>query len=314
MIRSEVGGSNWIDMQTLMAIQDLPWRARTVVDGLGSGLHRSPLHGFSVEFSEYRPFSEGDDPRTIDWKLVARSDRFYVKKYEDETNRRCYLVVDQSRSMAYGSLAYTKLDFARTLAATLSLHLIRQRDAVGLLTFGADVGEMLTARFRHGQWKRILGMLEGPASGDRTDLVKPLTEVAKLVSKRSLVLILSDFLVPIEPLLQPLSFLSARQHDVVLMRILDPNEVRFQADRPVMVQDLETRQERFVDPAAAQEHYANRFSEHARQLKDTAESLGIAFETFLTNEPLDAAMFRFLSQRQKNGASRPKLRNDRGAT
>ena len=119
----------WIDMSAIMRIENLQWRAKSIVDGFHNGLHRSPKHGFSVEFSEYRPFSLGDDPRTIDWKLFARSDRYYIKKFEDETNRRCYLVVDQSKSMQYRSLDYSKLEYARTLAATLAYYWTLQRDA-----------------------------------------------------------------------------------------------------------------------------------------------------------------------------------------
>ncbi|MFN9604571.1 MAG: DUF58 domain-containing protein [Planctomycetota bacterium] len=294
----------WIDMPTLMAIQDLPWRARTLVDGLTAGLHRSPLHGFSVEFSEYRPFSPGDDPRTIDWKLYARSDRYYVKKFEDETNRRCYLVVDQSRSMQYGSIAYTKHDYARTLGATLSLHLIRQRDAVGLLTFDASVKEVVTARYRHGQRRRILGLLDRQPSGNRTDLSQPLSEVAQLVSQRSLVLILSDFLVPVESLRIPLGLLRARRHEVVLMRILDPREIDFQLDGPAMVRDAESQREIFVDPNQAKELYRQRFAEHELGLRSLCESSGIAMETLRTDLPMDRALVRFLSKQQRSGAPR----------
>jgi uncharacterized protein (DUF58 family) len=294
---------NWIDMPTLMAIQDLPWRARTIVDGLNPGMHRSPLHGFSVEFSEYRSFSDGDDPRTIDWKLFARSDRYFVKKFEDETNRRCYLVIDQSRSMGFGSLSYTKYEYARTLAATIALHLIRQRDAVGLLTFDAFVGEMLMARFRHGQWKRILGLLERSLSGSDTDIAGPLSEVAQLVSHRSLVVVLSDFLVPIASLRTPLGFLRARRHEVVLLRVLDPQEIDFNMAQPAMVRDAESAREVFVDPVTAKDIYRKNFSDHEIELKQLCESLGIAIETLRTDLPMDAAMVRFLSQRQRPGLS-----------
>jgi uncharacterized protein (DUF58 family) len=295
---------NWIDLQTLMAIQDLPWRARTLVDGLNAGLHRSPLHGFSVEFSEYRPFSQGDDPRTIDWKLYARSDRYYVKKFEDETNRRCYLVVDQSRSMKYGSIPYSKHDYARTLGATLSLHLIRQRDAVGLLTFDAQVKEIVTARFRHGQWKRILGLLDREPSGNQTDIAKPLSDVAQLVSERSLVIVLSDFLVPVDSLRIPLGLLRARRHEVVLMRILDPREIDFDFDQAAMVRDVESGREIFVDPVRAKEIYRQRFLDHQRELQALCDSADIVMETMRTDLPMDQALVRFLSQQQRRRSVR----------
>ena len=294
--------SSWVDMETLMAIQDLQWRARTVVDGLNNGMHRSPLHGFSVEFSEYRPFSEGDDPRSIDWKLYARSDRYYIKKFEDETNRRCYLVVDQSKSMEYRSIAYSKLDYARTLAATLAFHLSQQRDAVGMVTFDSEIADVLTARFRTGQLKRLLSLLERKPSGDRTDLRGPLAQVAELVRQRSLMIVISDFLVPPEELRVPLGYLAARKHEVVLLRILDPNEIDFNGSRPVMIRDIESGAEKFVDPQSIAGSYRRRFSEHESILRGVVEPLGIAYHVMRTDTPLDASLVEFLGNRNRGAA------------
>src|SRR3954466_11127466 len=139
----------FVNPMALMAIRNLELRARVVVEGFWTGLHRSPYHGFSVEFTEYRQYTPGDDTRYLDWKLFARSDRYYLKKFEDETNLRCHLLVDQSRSMEYSSLSYTKSDYARTLAATLGWFLNGQGDAIGLFAFDAEVREYLPARHRH---------------------------------------------------------------------------------------------------------------------------------------------------------------------
>ncbi len=133
-----------IDPLAVMRIKDLQLRAKAVVEGFYNGLHRSPYHGHSVEFSEYRPYSVGDDLRGLDWKLFARSDRYYIKKFEDETNRRCYLVLDQSQSMGFGSLEYSKIDYARTMVATLAYYLTMQRDSVGLMTFDETIGDFIT--------------------------------------------------------------------------------------------------------------------------------------------------------------------------
>ena len=148
-----------------MAIRNLELRARVVVEGFWSGLHRSPYHGFSVEFTEYRPYSQGEDTRYLDWRLYARSDRFYLKKFEDETNLRCHLLVDHSRSMSYRSLAYSKSDYARTFAATLAWFLHQQGDAVGLLTFGETIHDFLPARHRAGHLRRLMLQLERGATG-----------------------------------------------------------------------------------------------------------------------------------------------------
>src|SRR4249920_3676991 len=143
-------GATFLDPAALMAIRNLELRARTVVEGFWHGLHRSPYHGFSVEFTEYRPYSPGDDPRYLDWRLVARTDRYFIKKYEDETNLRCHLLVDQSRSMEFGTRGFTKASYAATLTATLAYFLYLQGDAVGLLTFNDQVREYLAARHRKG--------------------------------------------------------------------------------------------------------------------------------------------------------------------
>ncbi|MEQ1826157.1 MAG: DUF58 domain-containing protein [Pirellula sp.] len=293
----------WIDMAALMRIKDLQLRAKSVVDGFHNGLHRSPLHGFSVEFSEYRPFTLGDDPRTIDWKLFARSDRYYIKKFEDETNRRCYLVVDQSKSMDFSSLHYKKIDYARTLAATLAYYLSLQRDAVGLLTFEADVTEFLTARFRPGQLKRILTILEKPTQGVMTDLQRPLSHLADMVRHRSLIMIISDFLVPVESLRTPLSFLRARNHEVMLLRVLDPAEIDLSWSKSSMILDMESGREMYVNPNSVRDSYKKKFSEHENALVELCGQLGIGWTSLATNDSVEHALFDLL-YRQQSASSR----------
>src|SRR5215207_8895888 len=172
---------SFIDPHTLMRIKNLQLRAKIIVQGFLSGLHRSPHHGFSVEFSEYRQYTPGDDPRYLDWRLYARSDRYYIKRFEDETNLRCHLLVDLSRSMAYGSLAWTKAEYANTLAATLAYFLSTQRDAVGMVTFDEQIAEYLPARYRPGHLRRLMLCLERSVGGKSTDLSAPLEQVAAAV-------------------------------------------------------------------------------------------------------------------------------------
>src|SRR5687768_2864933 len=183
--------ATFLDPAVLMSIRNLELRARTVVEGFWHGLHRSPHHGFSVEFTEYRPYSSGDDPRYLDWRLVARTDRYFIKKFEDETNLRCYLLVDHSRSMGFGSRGYTKAAYANTFAATLAYFLSQQGDAVGLLTFDEAVREYLPARNRPGHLRQLMLALDQSPGGEATDLVAPLRRVAELVRKRGLVVLVS---------------------------------------------------------------------------------------------------------------------------
>src|SRR5512137_973873 len=189
-----------VDPQALLSIRNLELRARVVVEGFWSGLHRSPYHGFSVEFTEYRQYAPGDDPRYLDWRVFARSDRYFIKRFEDETNLRCHLLVDTSRSMTFGSVGYTKAEFAATLAATLAQFLYLQGDAVGLLTFDEQVRDFLPARHRIGQLRNLMLALDKPAGGQSTNLVAPLTRVAESIRKRGLLAVISDFLAPIETL------------------------------------------------------------------------------------------------------------------
>ena len=179
-----------------MAIRNLELRARVVVEGFWTGLHRSPYHGFSVEFTEYRPYTPGDDTRYLDWRLLARSDRYYLKRFEDETNLRCHLLVDHSRSMSYGSIGFSKSDYARTLAATLAWFLNAQGDAVGLFSFAENIRDYLPARHRHGHLRQIMLALEKDSAGRETDLAEPLRRVAEIVRKRGLIVLISDLLAP----------------------------------------------------------------------------------------------------------------------
>jgi len=288
-----------IDPVALMRIKNLQLRAKAVVDGFYNGLHRSPLHGFSVEFSEYRPYSEGDDPRTIDWRLFARTDRYFIKKFEDETNRRCYLAVDQSKSMQFGSLGYNKCEYARSLAATLAYYFHLQRDAVGCLTFEADLIEFVTARHRPGQFQRLIASLDLEPQGTATNLLRPLELLAEILHHRGLLLLISDFLVPLEHIEQRIAFLRARRHEIMVFRILDPAEVHLPGEEAITLVDAETGQRIYVDPSRERDRYQERFRQHELQLEEILGKNGIDYVRLLTNEPLDRALFEVLTMQSR---------------
>jgi uncharacterized protein (DUF58 family) len=293
--------SSFIDPAALMRIKNLELRARHVVEGFLSGLHKSPYHGFSVEFTEYRQYSPGDDLRYLDWKLYARSDRYYLKRFEDETNLRSYLLVDLSRSMGYGSLAYDKAEYAKTAAATIAYFLSLQRDAVGLVTFDAAIQEYLPARFRPGHLHRLLLGLERSLGGTSTDLTAPLEQVARLARKRGLVVLLSDLLAPIERLETHLGYLRSQGHEVVVLRVLDPAEVSFPFADAAMFLDLESNRELYVDPDVVRQTYRRRFAEHAALLAATCNRLGIDLVELSSDRPLELALFDLLHARLKRG-------------
>ena len=284
-----------------MRIKSLQIRARVAVEGFIKGIHRSPYHGFSVEFSEYREYSPGDDPRYLDWRLYARSDRYYVKRFEDETNLRCYLVLDTSRSMGYKSGAYSKFEYARTAAATIAYFLSTQRDAVGLVTFEDRITEYLPPRYRPGHLRRLMAVLEREPTGRATNLAEPLEQIAATVRKRGLIVLISDLLAPTEALRTRLGYLRSRGHDVVVLRILDPAEVNFEFATPAMFHDVESGRELYIDPAAARAEYLRRFQAHAAQIERSCVDLGVEYEMITTDRPLELVLFDLLKLRMRRG-------------
>jgi uncharacterized protein (DUF58 family) len=280
-----------------MSIRNLELRAKVVVEGFWSGLHRSPYHGFSVEFTEYRPYTPGDDPRYLDWRLYARTDRYYIKKFEDETNLRCHLLVDNSRSMDYGSLPYTKAQYANTLAATLAYFLYRQGDAVGLLTFDEEIREYLPARYRPGHLRRLMLALERPAAGAATDLTAPLKRIADVVRKRGLVVLISDLLAPILTLEKNLMSLTTCGHEVILFHVLDPTELQFGFDKALLFHDIESGRDLYVDPLVARQAYLAKLETHTTAARSACQKLGLSYWRFGTDRPLELALFDFLHAR-----------------
>ena len=300
--------ASFIDPATLMRIKSLQLRARIVVQGFLSGLHRSPHHGFSVEFSEYRQYTPGDDPRYLDWKLYARSDRYHIKRFEDETNLRCHLVVDLSRSMGYGSQGYTKADYARTAAATLGYFLSTQRDAVGLVTFDQAISDYLPARYRPGHLHRLMVCLERAVAGTSTDPAAALEQVAMTVRKRGMVVLISDLLVKTEALRSRLGYLRSQGHEVVLLRVLDPAELEFSFDKPAMFVDLESGRDLYVDPVLTREQYKRNFEKHAAELQQICRDLGVDLYPLVTSKPMELALFNLLQSRLRAGRAMSRVR------
>ncbi len=290
-----------IDPQALMTIRSLELRARAVVEGFWSGIHRSPYHGFSVEFTEYRQYSPGDDPRYLDWRVFARTDRYFIKKYEDETNLRVHLLNDLSRSMDYGSTGYTKATYAGTLSATLAYFLHLQGDAVGLLTFDEQVRDFLPARHRIGHLRQIMLALERPPSGKATDLEAPLERITSLIRKRALVVMMSDFLAPIDRLERNLVALTACGHEVAVFHVVDPTELDLGIADAALFEDVESSKRIYIDPNVARASYVKKFQAHNEALQAICRKLGINYAQLSTAQPLELALFSFLQQRMRRG-------------
>jgi uncharacterized protein (DUF58 family) len=291
------------DTRALMEIRSLELRARAVVEGFWNGIHRSPYHGFSVEFTEYRQYTTGDDPRHVDWRVFARSDRTYIKKFEDETNLRCHLVLDRSRSMEWGSIGYPKSRFAATLAATFALFLQRQGDAVGLLTFDDAVREFIPARQRPGHLHHLFHAIEAPVPGNATHLPTAFERASHLLRKRGMVVVLSDFLTPVHELERPLSHLAAIGHEIAAFQILDPAEQTFDFNTPALFEDIESSRSFHVDPATARPAYLQRLGEHQEALRSLFTRVGASWHPLNTRMPIGPVLQDFIQSRARRGRS-----------
>lgn len=293
-----------IDPATLMRIRSLELRARHVVQGFWSGLNRSPYHGFSVEFTEYRPYVQGDDPRYLDWRLYARSDRYYLKRFEDETNLRCMLLVDYSRSMEYGSLGFTKLDYAKTLAATLGYFLLQQRDAVGLAPFTDTIEDYVPPAYRAGHLRRLLVQLERPPRHLQTGLAGCLEELGRRLMRRGMVLLISDFLSPLDGLELALETLAQRGQEILVFHLSDPQEVRFDFTAPELFEDLETGQRIYVDPAWLKDEYRRKMESHLQSVRLCCEGHGVSYHHLTLDTPLETVLPDVLRLRARTGGGR----------
>jgi uncharacterized protein (DUF58 family) len=275
-------------------------KARTVVEGFLAGLHRSPYKGFSVEFAEYRQYLPGDDLSTLDWKVYARSDRHYVKKYEEETNVECHLLLDVSASMAYrGAAAMSKLEYGSVLAASLAYLMNRQRDATGLITFDDRIVFRLPAAARPGHLHALLVALERITAGQRSDLGRPLHQLAEALVKRSMVVLVSDLLDEPEPIIKGLKHLRFRGSDVIVFQVLDPHELTFPFKGAARFRDLESDQQVTAEPSSIRTTYLRELAGLTLRYDRELRGAGIDYVQLDTSQPLDFALLAYLAARSR---------------
>ncbi|NLI98611.1 DUF58 domain-containing protein [bacterium] len=285
--------------ETLARLRGLDIKARLVVEGFLEGLHHSPYKGFSVEFSEYRSYIPGDEPRRIDWKVYAKRDRYYVREYQEETNLRAMFLIDASASMGYCSGALSKLDYATTLAAALSYLLTRQKDAVGLATFDTKIRELIPPRSTANHLKMILSRLENLKPGGETNISESLHYLAEHTRKRGLIIILSDLFDEPERILLALRHFRHRKHEVIIFHILDPREDKFDFSTPFRFVDMETRKEIGLDPRLVRKEYEKALNAYRSLIKSACNEQSIDYNPILTDQSLDHALFRYLEKRRR---------------
>jgi uncharacterized protein (DUF58 family) len=290
----------FLDPAVIARLGTMELKARTIVEGFLSGLHRSPFKGFSVEFAEYRQYLPGDDLSTLDWKVYARSDRHYVKKFEEETNLECHLLLDVSASMAYrGGAPTTKLEYGSVLAASLAYLMNRQRDATGLIAFDQRIVTRLPARARPGHLHAILLTLERLTPGTRSDVSRPLHQLAEALVKRSLVVLISDLLDDPDAVVRGLKHLRFRGTDVIVLQLLDPHELQFPFQGAARFTDVESADEITADPLRIRDQYLRALDNLRGRYERELRGAGIDFLTLDTSKPLDFALLAYLDARAR---------------
>ena len=293
------GEARYLDPAIIARLGTIDLKARTIVEGFLTGLHRSPFKGFSVEFAEYRQYLPGDDLATLDWKVYARSDRHYVKKFEEETNLDCHVMLDISASMGYGSGGMTKHEYSQCLAASLGYLMNRQRDRVGLTSFDDSISALLPASARSGHLRTVLLALERLEMGTRTNVAKPLHDLAAAVRKRGMVVLVSDLLDDPASVLDGLKHFRYRGTDVIVFHILDPYELQFPFEQAARFRDMETADEVMAVPRSVRKGYIERMQGLIATYKRELGLVGIDYCLLETSQPLELGLMSYLMTRRR---------------
>jgi uncharacterized protein (DUF58 family) len=283
-------------------IRSLSLRAKLIVEGMIAGLHRSPYHGFSAEFLEYRPYRHGESTRLIDWRKYARTDRSVVRLFEDETNLSARILLDKSASMQFHSAGpMNKYEYGRTLAASLAWILIRQRDAVGLAAFDEKVETMIPPRSTNVQLKTILGVLDRLTPSRATACGTAIDAIARTIQKRGLCILISDFFDEPQAIIQGLRHLRFKRQDVMAIWMLDPLERDFHKDADLQIRDVETGEVVLLDGVTAAQYYREGFDRHRAEIQAAMAELAVDCEMVTTDEPFQKALLRIVEKRGRLG-------------
>ncbi len=289
---------------TIARISRLDFRARQVVEGFISGMHKSPFFGHSVEFVQHREYTVGDDIRHLDWKVWSKTDRYYIKQFEAETNLRAHLVVDVSESMHYGRGALNKYEYGCTVAACLAYLLVRQQDACSLITFDDRVRQILPARSHQAHLDAIVQALHVSTPREKTDIERILHRVAENVQGRGLIVIISDLLIDREPFFRGLEMLCQRKHDILVFHVLDEEEVSFPFAGTTRFEGMEEMPHLICDPRALRDGYIEALEEYLVEVRRGCTRIGVDYRLVQTNDYIDAVLAKFLHHRMAMRASK----------
>lgn len=292
------GDKNYFDPRVLAGISNLYLRARWVVEGLMSGVHRSRSKGFSVEFEEHREYSPGDEIRRIDWKALGKFDRYFIKEYEDETNLRAYLLLDASASMNYASDGITKFDYGCTLTASLAYLILKQQDAAGLVTFSNRIESFIPPKAKRDYLMQILHALENRGPAGETNVGRILEDIAGQLKRRGLVILVSDLLDEPAQILKGLRLFRFKGNDVIVFHLLDPAELNLPFDGNILFEDLEELNLKVTaDPRTIRKTYQEVVGEFISEMRKQCHNDAIDYQLIPTSTPLDQALTSYLSWR-----------------
>ena len=290
--------NQYLSSDIISSISSLSLKARLLVEGLIVGMHKSPYHGFSVEFSEHRSYNPGDEIRNIDWKIWGKTDKYFVKEYEEETNLLSHIILDQSNSMSYSSINTSKLDYAKVLAASLAYLMLKQQDAVGLTLFDSKIRSSIPPKSKSNHINSLFQIMENITPGPDTKIGDILHISAESIKKRGLVIIISDFFDDLESIISGIKHYRYKGHEVILFHILDEQELQLNFDQRTQFIDLETQETITTDPWHIKDDYQVELNKFCDSLKMNCRKNKVDYTLLNTKQPIETALFDYLLKRR----------------
>lgn len=300
MTENKLDYKKYLDPAIVSKLNTLELRARMVVEGFMVGLHKSPYHGFSVEFSEHRPYMQGDTLKDVDWKVYGKTEKYFIKQFEEETNLRSFLILDISKSMDFGyGEQIKKIEYASTLAASLLYIMLKQQDAAGLVLYSDKIEIMMTPKSSRGYLGELLRSISTIKPGNTTSTAACLNEVAEKIKRRGLVIVISDFFDDINKTLTALKHFRYKKNEVLVFQVLDPIERSFAFGRDAVFKDLETNEEMTTQPYQIQKSYQGAMTDFVEKIKEECLNNGIEYNLIDTSTPFDKALFSYFRKRAR---------------
>lgn len=291
---------DYLNPSIISKLKSLELKARLVVEGFMVGLHRSPYHGFSVEFSQHRPYMQGDSPKDVDWKVYGKTEKYYIKQYEEETNLSCYIILDSSRSMGFASEGnISKLEYGSILTAALSYLMIKQQDAVGLALYAEQIRKLIPPKSSKTYLNEIFKSLSQVKPSDKTNTSLSLNEVAEKIKRRGLVIIISDFFDDIDSVVSSLKHFSYQKNEVIVFQLLDPLERSFAFGKDAVFKDMETDEEMTTQPYHIQKAYKEAMNDFVAKIKSECLNANFDYNVIQTDTPFDKALFSYIQKRAR---------------